>query len=228
MTAFLSLREIVDEALALAGGEQATGYEFASTIRSLKMIFADWHTRGICTWRVAQGTLSTLAGTSANVDSAKVYTLPANVQRVLEVQRETTSDGAEVILTEMSRQEYASRTTKVTSFGAPTQYWQDRQVAAIDLYLWPVPDAVTTINYFYIDQIDAPGGGATGVDIPFYYERALVFGLAKDMAMKRPMSTPADIQRIQFLSGEYEACLQRAYDENRERSSMRVRFRRSY
>lgn len=210
----LSFREMVDEALAYAGGEQTTGFDYRSAGRSVKLLMADWHTRGINNWKVETGSFTTVAAT-------KLYTLPTNVTRLLEVNR-VESGGGEVVLTPFSRQEYANLTVKDTSTGNPSQYWEDRQNAALEVNLWPVPASAMTINYWYIQQMTGPGQNATSLDIPFYYQRALVFGLAVDMALKREQPET----KISMLKGEYEACLKRAMEENRSRSTFKVRRQR--
>ncbi|MCR9254707.1 MAG: hypothetical protein NXI16_01255 [Alphaproteobacteria bacterium] len=210
----LTFREMVDEAFALVGGEQSTGFDYRSAGRSVKLLMADWHTRGIHNWQVATTTFSTVASTAT-------YTMATDVVRILEMNR-VESGNDEIVLTPMSRQEYANLTVKNTSSGKPTRYWEDRQNAATQVTLWSVPNAVQTISVFYLQQMTPPGKNATSLDIPFYYQRAMVFGLSVDMAMKRGLPE----QRIAMLKGEYEGCLTRAMQENRSRSSFNIRLGR--
>ena len=219
----IDLNEITEEAFERCGSELRTGYDLKTARRSLNLLFADWSNRGVNLWTLEQGTQLLTAGTAT-------YTLPADtvdlLEHVIRTGAGNVSTQTDLTITRISVSTYSSIPNKLQQ-ARPIQIWINRQAAAPQFTVWPVPDSsqTYTLVYWRLRRIqDAGSGGTYTQDIPFRFLNALVAGLAYYLALKIP---GADA-RLPVLKQQYDEAWELASTEDRDRSAVRFVPRQSF
>lgn len=212
----LDLNEIVEEAFERCGSELRTGYDLRTARRSLNLLFADWANRGINLWTIEQGQQVLSQGTAT-------YTLPADtvdlIEHVIRTGAGNVSTQVDLTITRISVSTYSSIPNKLQQ-ARPIQVWINRQQAAPQFTVWPVPDGSQTYTFVYwrLRRIqDAGAGGTYTQDIPFRFLNALVAGLAYYLSMK----IPGAADRMQVLKAQYDEAWDLASTEDREKAAVR-------
>ena len=211
----LDLSEYIEEAFERCGAELRSGYDFRTARRSLNLLFTDWANRGINLWTIEQGTQTLTQGTAT-------YTLPADtvdlVEHVIRTGAGNASTQADLQITRISVSTYSSIPNKLQQ-ARPIQVWINRQQAAPQFTVWPVPDGSQTYQFVYwrLRRIDDAGNGVTNQDVPFRFINALVAGLAYYLSMK----IPGAMERMQVLKAQYDEAWDMASTEDREKAAVR-------
>ena len=212
----LDLNEIVEEAFERCGAELRTGYDLRTARRSLNLLFADWANRGINMWTIEQGQQVLTPGTAT-------YTLPADtvdlIEHVIRTGAGNVSTQVDLTITRISVSTYSSIPNKLQQ-ARPIQVWINRQQAAPQFTVWPVPDGSQTYTFVYwrLRRIqDAGAGGTYTQDIPFRFLNALVAGLAYYLSMK----IPGAAERLPVLQQQYQEAWELASTEDREKAAVR-------
>lgn len=211
----LDLSEYIEEAFERCGAELRSGYDFRTARRSLNLLFTDWANRGINMWTIEQGTQTLTQGTAT-------YTLPADtvdlIEHVIRTGAGNASTQADLQITRISVSTYSSIPNKLQQ-ARPIQVWINRQQAAPQFTVWPVPDGSQTYQFVYwrLRRIDDAGNGVNTQDIPFRFLNALVAGLAYYLSLK----IPGALERMPILKDQYDAAWDLASTEDREKAALR-------
>jgi hypothetical protein len=211
----LDLSEYIEEAFERCGAELRSGYDFRTARRSLNLLFTDWANRGINMWTIEQGTQTLTQGTAT-------YTLPADtvdlIEHVIRTGAGNASTQADLQITRISVSTYSSIPNKLQQ-ARPIQVWINRQQAAPQFTVWPVPDGSQTYQFVYwrLRRIDDAGNGVNTQDVPFRFVNALVAGLAYYLSMK----IPGAFERIGMLKQQYDEAWEFASTEDREKAAVR-------
>lgn len=146
---------------------------------------------GTVQWTTINGAPAALTITLTDVltddvavgNAVYTYTTKAQMPKeVIEI-RTRDADNVDTPIRLISRQEYQALALK-TSLGIPNVAFVDKQLSYWELYLWPVPEDVTrTIRLSVEYPIEDILIGGNDIDIPVQYGRALVFALARDLAV---------------------------------------------
>ena len=212
----LDLNEYIEEAFERCGAELRSGYDFRTARRSLNLMLADWANRGINLWTIEQGTQTLTQGTAT-------YTLPADtvdlIEHVIRTGAGNASTQADLQITRISVSTYSSIPNKLQQ-ARPIQVWINRQQAAPQFTVWPVPDGSQTYQFVYwrLRRIQDAGNGVTTQDVPFRFINCLVAGLAYYLSMK----IPGAMERMQVLKQQYDEAWEWASTEDREKAAIRL------
>jgi hypothetical protein len=211
----LDLNEYIEEAFERCGAELRSGYDFRTARRSLNLMLADWANRGINLWTIEQGVQTLSQGTAT-------YTLPSDtvdlIEHVIRTGAGNASTQADLQITRISVSTYSSIPNKLQQ-ARPIQVWVNRQQAAPQFTVWPVPDGSQTYQFVYwrLRRIQDAGNGVTTQDVPFRFINCLVAGLAYYLSMK----IPGGIERMQVLKQQYDEAWEWASTEDREKAAVR-------
>jgi len=210
----LNIDEIIEEAYERCGGLRGmSGYDLKTARRSLNLLFADWGNRGIHLWKVELNEQTLTAGT-------ETYTVPTNVNDVLEAYISTTatasntSNTQDVALTKIDRSTYSALPNKYAT-GQPSQYYVDRQTTPkISLYLAPDASTYTVLKFYSINRIeDATAYYDQQADVVYRFLPCMCAGLAYYLSMKK---VPDMTDKMKLI---YEDELKRALEEDGQRAS---------
>ena len=207
----LDIDQVIQEATEMIGGEQTLGHEPASARRSINLMLKDWQNRGVLLWTTETTAVTVVASTTS-------YDLSSSTVDALEVV--LNRDSTDLQLERISPEEYLLIPNK-TQTGRPSQYSIRRGRDNPVLSVWPIPENSTDI--MKIERIselqDVDKSAGQNADMPIRFLPPLTCGLAYYMSMKRP---GVEAGRIQMLKSNYEELLARAFQEDRERSTMKV------
>ena len=209
----LDIDDVIEEAYERCGIRNTKGYDLKSSRRSLNLLFSEWGNRGVHLWKVELKNQLMTAGTIT-------YTTPSDCSDVLEAYVSTTqgvtSSTNDISLNKIDRSAYAGLPNKGQT-GQPSQYYVNRQTnPTISLYL--APDCITYsyLKYYYIQRIQDAGAYTNQADLPYRFLPAMVSGLAFYIAQKY---APERIQDLKLL---YEDEMQRALEEDSQRTSVYI------
>jgi len=209
----LDIDDIIEEAYERCGVRTNSGWNLKSARRSLNLLFSEWGNRGLHLWKVV---LKVQALTSGQ----PTYTTPEDCSDVLEAYISTTSDielnTKDLSLSKIDRSAYAALPNKGQT-GQPSQYYVNRQVnPTVSLYLAPNNITYMYVKYYYIARIQDAGEYNNQANVPYRFLPAMVSGLAYYLSQK---VAPDRIQTLKML---YEDELQRALEEDSQRTSVYI------
>ena len=207
----LDIIDTIEEAYELAGRDLRGGYDMRTARRSLDLLMREWGNRGINFWTINEVQVPVLSGDTT-------LTLAQNTIDVLDAvwRTNTGMNQNDRILTRMSVVDWSQTANKLT-VGLPSQYYIARVVPPV-MTIWPVPTSGGTLVYWGLRSIQDVGGYENTMDIPPRFLTAMVFGLAKYLAMKIPEGGA----KLQMLTEEYERQYVLASEEDRERAPFRL------
>jgi hypothetical protein len=170
---------------------QLSGNDYDSARRSLSYIMqSDWSNRQPNLWTITQvSTALTQGQQSFALETYDIY--------ITEAFTRTTSGGInnDLIISPMSRSEYAAIPNKAQQSTRPTQFYLQRTTTPT-VYIWPTPqDATVTLYYNVARMTQDPGALANTVDAPNRWFDALAAELAVRLAEKWAPERLADLER---------------------------------
>lgn len=197
-TATRTVRDAIDQGLFLAGirspGENAASEDAAEAAKVLDAMLKEWQAFGHSLWTKTAGSLALTASTAE-------YTLDPVRPLQIESARLKTSDGNEISMTRMTREEYDSLPIKSTT-GLPTQFYYDRQREAARFYVWPTLDTDNgeTVEYTYIREIEDMTDLNAVLDVPGEWWSAVTYNLGQRLIEAYGLQgNPLIAQRAQLL-----------------------------
>lgn len=180
-----------------------------SARRSLNYVMVVLDNLGINLWAVDLQTVPLLP-------TVPTYDCPTSTVCVLDVYRHSVADGIDILLSPLSRTDYASIPNK-TLAGTPISYWNNRQTPTQTMTVWqPVTDAgLYELRYYRMRQLqDANPQNTQTPDIPLRFQECLAAGLAAHLAIKwKP-------EKFAILQGYAKEVWAQAAQEDRERVSL--------
>lgn len=212
----LDLTEIMEEAFDLCGVSMMSGGDFNTAKRALNLIFLEWQNKGLNLWKVEQGSISLVAGTSSYAANAAALEI---VDAFIRTDANDTDKQTDTKLRRISRVEYNHQAKKLTQ-SKPTQYYVDKGTSDINLVVWSTPDSAQTYTLFYdyIKRIEDAGTNAdANPDVPARYLPCLTYALALNVAMKYPEANP----KVPLLKQRYDELWREVSESDRERAAIK-------
>jgi hypothetical protein len=122
----------------------------------------------------------------------------------------------EIQMSRLNRDDYTNLPNKNFTANQPYQFWFDRTIPQATIYLWPTPsDPFIQMTVWYSRQIMDVGDLTDEIEIPQRWYEAILNMLSHKMALELP---GVDTARIQYLEGQAEKHLNRAEQEERDKS----------
>lgn len=220
MTQPFDFADLVEEASARAGGEATTGADVENIQRSLYLIQQDWMQKGFPTWRV-ETTEIVFTGGHPDVQ------LPEWVDDIIVATSSKDHGSSEQTMKRVPVDQYAQLTNKTTA-GRPSQFFLRRsEPPVMQIYPAGTPGEMGYLTLTYIRRPEEFERHSPDSDVPARWSRALVAGLALELARKRPLPTGGyDEGLINRLKGEYNEAEVLAKGDDRERATLRLRMGR--
>ena len=159
------------------------------------------------------------SGATATVSSAvSLEDTQASIDVLSAVTRQNsgTSSQSDLSITRIGRDAYLSLASK-RSTGRPVQFYVDRLITP-EIKLWPPPDSRSSYELVFdrLRRIDDSDTQENRVEVPFRFYPCVSAGLAYYLSVKFAPD------KVQLLKAIYEEELQRAMQEDRDRSSLLI------
>lgn len=172
---------IMDEAFEQAGinPSSISQRHIVSAKMSLNLMFTEWVARdGDALYRVDNSTAAISA-------AATSFTPASGTIDVIDIVSDYNSEGVDIPLTRMSRQDYLHLSDKDET-GRPAFYYVDvgTSLNTVTVKFWPVPDAACTFTYDYVRYVETAGSLSETLDVHRPWLAAVASGLAVRLARK--------------------------------------------
>lgn len=126
------------------------------------------------------------------------------------------NNSREITMARLNRDDYTNLPNKNFTANQPYQFWFDRTIPQPSIYLWPTPsDPFVQMTVWYSRQIMDVGALTDELEVPQRWYEAVVFMLAHRMSLELPQVAT---DRIQYLEAQAEKHLNRAEQEERDKS----------
>ena len=223
----LDIDELIQEAYERIGIDGSrSGYQLKSARRSINLLLSEWDNRGVHLWKVEKATVNLVLGQAEYNYAADPTNFPNNINDVLEayVRNNTvTTNPVDISLSKIDRSAYAALPNKLSQ-GTPSQYYVQRTVnPSIFLYQTAGSNYSNSSNpsnyqfiFYYLARIEDAGTYTNTPNVVFRFLPALTSGLAYYLAVKH---APERIEQLRML---YEDDLQRALQEDSQRTSLYI------
>jgi len=223
----LDIDELIQEAYERIGIDGSrSGYQLKSARRSINLLLSEWDNRGVHLWKVEKATVNLVLGQAEYNYAADPTNFPNNINDVLEAYVRNNSVPAspvDISLSKIDRSAYASLPNKLSQ-GTPSQYYVQRTVnPSIFLYQTAGSNYSNSSNpsnyqfiFYYLARIEDAGTYTNTPNVVFRFLPALTSGLAYYLAVKH---APERIEQLRML---YEDDLQRALQEDSQRTSLYI------
>jgi hypothetical protein len=207
---------LMEEAYERVGRELRSGYDAITARRSLNIIIEELANKGLHLWAEDQQTLTLTPGVGQY--ALDPTTLDVIYDAVLRVNpaAATTYDIPCVRITKDAYLIIPNKTTK----GRPFQFILERLRDYPQLTFWPYPDQAYQFIYWRSRYLEDIENSTQTVDVPRRFLPVIVAGLAFHLANKAP--EVCDINRRNELMAQYNASIEDAMDEDRDRASFFV------
>lgn len=204
---------IIRESIRKVGGEWTNADEQSAARDSLNLVMLDLLNREAPLGSIKDFTVS--VGTSDGtflVENGTLGVLNAFI----------TTSSKDITLGRVGLVEFRQFNDKNLS-KKPTTYVTEVSAQQLKIKIWPINDTTPrSLTYTAIVQPDVVSRNTQDLDIMTRYFPAVVAGLAYEIGLKRKGIAT---ERLQILKGDFEEKLQRAFDADKERSSVFVRPR---
>ena len=223
----LDIDELIQEAYERIGIDGSrSGYQLKSARRSINLLLSEWDNRGVHLWKVEKATVNLVLGQAEYNYAADPTNFPNNINDVLEayVRNNTvTTAPVDISLSKIDRSAYAALPNKLSQ-GTPSQYYVQRTVnPSIFLYQTAGSNYSNASNptnfqlvFYFLARIEDAGTYTNTPNVVFRFLPALTSGLAYYLAVKH---APERIEQLRML---YEDDLQRALQEDSQRTSLYI------
>lgn len=196
MTAGEFMTLAMQEIGALGAGETPTGDEYEAMLPRLNFMLKTWQAKGCNLWRETNGTVTIPADTaSGELDP-----------RVIDVQAARVVTGNnEIQMQRWENGEYRQIPNKAQT-GTPIAFYIDKQRDAVNMYVWPVPAAETTIKIDYARVIEDVTATTDNLDVPQQWIETVYMCLAARCAalFGATRVDPATVGEIKQRAAELE------------------------
>ena len=233
-----AIDEIVEEAYQRIGIDQLDAYQIKSARRSINIMFQEWGNRGLHYWEIDETNIDLIEGQSeyhffrsaaddtsdsnraqatTNQTASTIFGIDDVLEATYRTNRTQTSQ-QDVAMTKISRSTYSGLSNKLSK-GQPTQYYVQRLIDRVTVFVYPTPDtsaASADMHLYFVKRIDDVGAYSNATDVPYRFVPCMVSGLAFYLAQK---IKPEMAQQMKLY---YEDELNRALTEDGSSTSTHI------
>ena len=233
-----AIDEIVEEAYQRIGIDQLDAYQIKSARRSINIMFQEWGNRGLHYWEIDETNIDLIEGQAeyhffrsaaddtsdsnrAQATTNQVASTIFGIDDILESTyrtNRTQSTQQDVAMTKISRSTYSGLSNKLSK-GQPTQYYVQRLIDRVNIFVYPAPDSTAAsrdMHLYYVKRIQDAGSYTNSTDVPYRFVPCMVSGLAFYLSQKYK---PELVQQMKLL---YEDELNRALTEDGSSTSTHI------
>ena len=201
-----AIDEIVEEAYQRIGIDQLDAYQIKSARRSINIMFQEWGNRGLHYWEIDETNIDHIEGQAeyhffrsaaddtsdsnrAQATTNQVASTIFGIDDILESTyrtNRTQSTQQDVAMTKISRSTYSGLSNKLSK-GQPTQYYVQRLIDRVTVFVYPTPDttaASADMHIYFVKRIDDAGAYRNATDVPYRFVPCMVSGLSFYLAQK--------------------------------------------
>ena len=233
-----AIDEIVEEAYQRIGIDQLDAYQIKSARRSINIMFQEWGNRGLHYWEIDETNIDLVEGqteyhffrsaaddtsdsnraqATTNQTASTIFGIDDVLEATYRTNRTQTSQ-QDVAMTKISRSTYSGLSNKLSK-GQPTQYYVQRLIDRVTVFVYPTPDttaASADMHLYFVKRIDDAGAYSNATDVPYRFVPCMVSGLAFYLAQK---TKPEMAQQMKLY---YEDELNRALTEDGSSTSTHI------
>lgn len=126
------------------------------------------------------------------------------------------NNSTEITMARLNRDDYTNLPNKNFTANQPFQFWVDRTIPRVKMYLWPVPsDPFVQMTVWTSRQIQDVGDLQNELEVPQRWYEAVIFMLAHRMSLELPGVPMERVAYLEKMANEY---LQEAEQEERDKS----------
>ena len=226
--------DIIAEAYERIGSQVTSGYQLRSARRSLNILFQEWGNRGLHYWEVGDTNIDLIEGqaeytfyrssgdgtssvTVGGTSGSNTYGL-ADVLEATFRQNRTQTTQVDSAMSKIDRSTYSALSNKLSK-GQPTQYYVQRLIDRVTVFVYPTPDSTAAsadMHLYFVKRIDDAGAYSNATDVPYRFVPCMVSGLAFYLAQK---VKPEMAQQMKLY---YEDELNRALTEDGSSTSTHI------
>ncbi len=201
-----AIDEIVEEAYQRIGIDQLDAYQIKSARRSINIMFQEWGNRGLHYWEIDETNIDLVEGqaeyhffrsaaddtsdsnraqATTNQTASTIFGIDDVLEATYRTNRTQTSQ-QDVAMTKISRSTYSGLSNKLSK-GQPTQYYVQRLIDRVTVFVYPTPDtsaASADMHLYFVKRIDDAGAYSNATDVPYRFVPCMVSGLAFYLAQK--------------------------------------------
>lgn len=219
----LNRNQIIRQAYEIIGvavdGEALNGDDIDVAQRALNVMIKAWMAHGLNLWLRDTQSIPLVQGQASYTLGPTGDVVMVRPKRILEMNRKTTSDGHEINMVPLSRNEYEFLPNKSTQ-GTPVQYNYNPTLTNGTLYVWPTATATEatnlTLEIVYETEVEDLDSSLDNVDFPPEWIEAIIYNLAVRLA---PINS-LDIKERSFLRAEAKEMLDLVLNFDTENESM--------
>ena len=226
-----SIDEIITESYERIGVQDLNGFRIKSARRSLNIMLQEWGNRGLHYWEIDETNIDLIENQEkyvffrASTDGTSATTTPTNgvygMDDVLEAtyrSNRTQSTQQDTAMTKIDRSSYSALANKLQA-GQPTQYYVQRLIDRVNIFVYPVPDSTAAskdMHLYYVKRIQDAGDYTNATDVPYRFVPCMVSGLAYYLSQKEK---PEAVPQMKMI---YEDELNRALIEDGSSTSTHI------
>ena len=186
-----AIDEIIEEAYERIGLQSVSGNQLRQARRSLNILFQEWGNRGLHYWQIGNNSITLVADQAVYTmfrstgDGTSDATAVYGVDDVLEAVYRNSSN-VDTPLTKINRSTYSGLSNKLSK-GQPTQYYVQRLIDRVTVFVYPTPDSTAAsadMHIYFVKRIDDAGDFTNASDVPYRFVPCMTSGLSFYLAQK--------------------------------------------
>ena len=201
-----AIDDIITEAYDRLGIFTLNGGHIKTARRSLNIMFQEWGNRGLHYWEIDETNIDLVEGqteyhffrsaaddtsdsnraqATTNQTASTIFGIDDVLEATFRTNRTQTTQ-QDVAMTKISRSTYSGLSNKLSK-GQPTQYYVQRLIDRVTVFVYPTPDTSAgsaDMHLYFVKRIDDAGNFTNAADVPYRFVPCMTSGLSFYLAQK--------------------------------------------